>query len=361
MESARKRRARRAAAIFPRHQVRACFLGMAAMLAMCLRGWAQASATPDAPEPVTATIHGIAGGPDGQVYEGVRVTLTSTGAPPAATETKTTDSDGAFRFSNVPPGAFRLAFSSPGFSAQTIAGILRAGESYDAGTVVLPVAATTSTVEVTASQVEIAQAQVNLEEKQRVLGVIPNYLVSYDADAAPLTTRQKFQLAWQSAMDPVSFGSAGLFAGIDQASGVLSGYGPGAQGYGKRFGAVYGDTFVGTMIGSAILPSLLRQDPRYFVKETGSVRSRVWYAVYNSVMCKGNNGRWQVNYSGLLGGVAAGGVSQLYYPASDRSGAGAIFAGTAIGTGASIFGNLAQEFVVKKLTPAARKRGAGHF
>lgn len=361
MGSARSNPATRAA-IFPPHPMHACFLGMAAMLAMCSCGWGQAAAaTPDASEPLSGTIHGIAGGPDGQVYEGVRVALSSSGAAPVLTQAQTTDADGVFEFSNVPPGPFRLTLASPGFVTQTIPGHLHAGESYDAHTIVLRVAATTSTVEVSASEVEIAQAQVDLEEKQRVLGVIPNFLVSYDSDAAPLTARQKFQLAWQTAVDPVSFGSAGLFAGIDQASNALPGYGQGAQGYAKRFAAMYSDTFVGTMIGSAILPSLLRQDPRYFVKETGSKRSRIWYAVYNSVMCKGDSGRWQVNYSGLLGGMAAGGVSQLYYPASDRSGAGAIFASTAIVAGTSIFSNLAQEFVVKRFTPAARKRGAGHF
>jgi hypothetical protein len=74
------------------------------------------------------------------------------------------------------------------------------------------------------------------------------------------------------------------------------------------------------MIGSAILPALLKQDPRYFYKGTGTTRSRILYAIANSVMCKGDNGHWQVNYSGILGGAAAGGISNLYYPASDRNG-----------------------------------------
>ena len=326
------------------------------MLAFPPLGRAQAAPpVPDAPQPATGVILGIVAGSDGDVYQGVHVTLAETGATPAITQTQATNSNGAFHFLQVPPGPFRLTLTSSGFVTQTVDGVLHPGETLDAHTIVLPVATTSSSVQVTASQADIAQAQINVEEKQRVLGVIPNYFVTYDPHAAALTPRQKFQLSWRSAVDPVTIASAAFFAGIDQAADLLPGYGQGAQGYGKRFGAVYADTFVSTMIGGAIFPSLLRQDPRYFVKGTGSVRSRIWYATYNAVMCKGDNGKWQVNYSGILGGLAAAGVSQIYYPASDRGSAGIIFADTAIGAGASVFGNLAQEFLIRKLTPAARK------
>ena len=93
----------------------------------------------------------------------------------------------------------------------------------------------------------------------------------------------------------------------------------------KRYGAGYADIVTGTFIGSAILPSLLKQDPRYFYKGTGSTRSRILYAIANSVICKGDNGRWQANYSSILGSLAAGGISNLYYPAQDRNGAGLTF------------------------------------
>ena len=91
------------------------------------------------------------------------------------------------------------------------------------------------------SQMEIAQEQLNIEEKQRVLGVFPNYYVSYDPDPEPLTARQKFQLAWKTSIDPVTWMMSGAFAGVEQATNTFSGYGQGAQGYGKRFGANYAD------------------------------------------------------------------------------------------------------------------------
>jgi hypothetical protein len=323
---------------------------------------AQSSASAQIPSPLVAapglalgSIHGVAGGTGGEVYEGVSVTLTQDAPEAPGPRTQTTEADGTFIFTGVAPGPFHLTLSSRGFVAQTVSGELRAGDSFDAHTVVLAMAVATSSVEVTASQQEIAQAQINVEEKQRVLGVIPNFFVSYDPHAVPLTARQKYQLAWKSAYDPVTFAAAGVFAGVEQASNSYSAYGQGAQGYAKRYGAAYGDTLVGTMLGGAVFPSLLKQDPRYFVKGTGSVKSRIWYATFNAVMCKGDNGRWEPNYSGIMGGLAAGGISNLYYPSANRNSAGQLFTGMSISIGGSVFTNLAQEFLVKRFTPHAGK------
>jgi hypothetical protein len=204
-------------------------------------------------------------------------------------------------------------------------------------------------VRVEFTPVELAQEQIRDEEKQRVLGFIPNFYVTYIPNAAPLNTRQKFELAWKSTLDPVTFGITGAVAGIQQANNQFSGYGQGAQGYAKRYGASYTDVVTSTFIGGAILPSLFKQDPRYFYKGTGSVRSRVLYAIANSVICKGDNGHWQANYSAILGSLAAGGISNLYYPASDR-GAGLTFENTAIGIGGAAAANILQEFVIRKLS-----------
>jgi len=200
------------------------------------------------------------------------------------------------------------------------------------------------------TRTEVAEDQVKVQEKQRVLGVVPNFYVSYTPHAVPLTSKLKFKLAWKTLIDPVTFALVGVSAGVQQAQNDFSGYGQGAQGYAKRFGASYADTATSAFIGSAILPSLLKQDPRYFYKGTGSTRSRILYAIANSVICKGDNQRWQPNYSAILGGLAAGGISNLYYPAKDR-GATLVFENTLIGTGTTAVLDLLQEFVVRKLTP----------
>jgi hypothetical protein len=313
---------------------------------------------PSAPLPQTieppspANISGVVTDKDGAVYQGVRITLTETGfSASVAPITITSDSNGRFSFASVPPGPFKLTVSSEGFATQEISGVLHSGENYKTPTIVLPFATAMTEVRVTASRVEIAEAELKEEEQQRVFGVIPNFYVVYAPNAPPLSTKQKFHLAWRSSIDPVSFLAAGFFAGVEQADNGFSGYGQGAQGYAKRYGANFADNFISTMIGGAILPSLLKQDPRYFYKGTGTTRSRVLYAIANAVVCKGDNGHWQPNYSGIAGSLASAGISNLYYPASDREGATLTIEETLLGFASSAAQNLFQEFLVRKLTP----------
>ena len=287
--------------------------------------------------------------PSGATVGGVHLQLTQEGRS-TSMETQAGD-DGQFSFANVAPGPFQLIITSEGFAAQTLSGTLQEGERYNAPPIVLTLATKKTEVRVEVPRVEVAEEQIKEQEKQRVLGIVPNFYVSYVPNAAPLTSKQKFELAWKSTLDPVTFILTGAIAGAQQANHVFSGYGQGAQGYGKRYGADYADTVTSTFVGSAILPSLLKQDPRYFYKGSGSTRSRFLYAIANSVICKGDNGRWQANYSNILGSLAAGGISNLYYPPQDRNGAGLTFENAAIEIGASAAANLLQEFVIRKLTP----------
>lgn len=285
----------------------------------------------------------------GAIVAGARVKLSREDQSPG--QELLSDGDGQFSFVNIAPGPFQLTIFSPGFAAQTSSGILHSGESCVVPQIELAVATAVTEVRVIPSLTEVAQEQIKEQEKQRVLGVVPNFYVSYIHDAAPLNSKQKFELAWKTSVDPVTFGLNAVIAGVEQAQNDFSGYGQGAQGFAKRYGASYADLVAGTFIGGAILPSLLKQDPRYFYKGTGSKRSRVLYAIANAVICKGDNGHWQANYSGILGSLAAGGISNLYYPASNRNGAALTFENALISLGAGAAANVLQEFVIRKLTP----------
>jgi len=282
------------------------------------------------------------------VVTGARLRLTREDASPARETTSA--SDGQFSFSGVAPGPFHLTISAAGFASETSSGFLHPGEIRTFPKIMLGVASNLSEVEVTLTRTELAEKEIKLEEKQRVLGIVPNCYVSYLPDAVPLTRKQKFELAWKTVIDPVTFLMVGGEAGIEQWQNHFAGYGQGAQGYGKRFGAGYADTFSGTFVGGAILPSLLKQDPRYFYKGTGSKRSRFLYAIANAFICKGDNRRWQPNYSNILGSLAAGGISNIYYPAQDRDGLGLTVENAAIGIAATAFSNVLQEFIIRRLS-----------
>jgi Carboxypeptidase regulatory-like domain len=301
---------------------------------------------------LTGSISGTVVDKSGAVVIGARVTLM--GADQFPPQEALSGDFGQFSFAGVFPGAFRIRIAAAGFATETFSGTLHPGEVYLAPPNSLAPATVSTTVQVTVSQTELAQEQVKAQEKQRIIGVFPNFYVSYVPDAVPLSPKQKFQLAGKTMIDPVTFALVGVSAGVQQAQNDFSGYGQGALGYAKRFGATYTDEATSTIIGSALLPSLLKQDPRYFYKGSGSKVSRTLYAIANSVICKGDNGRWQPNYSAIVGGLASGAISNLYYPPKDR-GAALVFESTAIGTAETAVLNILQEFLLKKFTPNTPK------
>ena len=259
------------------------------------------------------------------------------------------DEDGRFDFDRVPPGPFLLTTTGEGFVTQTLSHTLRPGESYVVPPITMSLATVVTEVRVSPSIEEIAQEEFKDLEQQRVLGIVPNFYVSYVGEAAPLTPKRKFELALKATTDPVTTMAVASIAGVNQATNRFSGYGQGAQGYAKRYGASYANFASGLWIGGAILPSILKQDPRYFYKGTGSKRSRFLYAVSRPFICKGDNQRWQPNYS-LLGDLAAGGLSNLYIPERDRHGAALTFENAGIALGTSVAINVLQEFVLHRIT-----------
>ena len=312
----------------------------------------QAAPSPSQPGSVSGTVVDQ----DGAVIANVKITLAQPGVTSTGETSKReagSDGQGHFVFADVAPGPFQLSLAASGFAPLEKSGVLQAGEDYDLPQIALAVARTTVDVEVTLPQEQVAEDEIKVEEQQRLLGAFPNFYVSYLADAAPLTTKLKFQLAWKTIVDPFTFALMAGVASFEQAEDSFSGYGQGVQGYAKRFGAAYANQASGTFFGGAILPSLFKQDPRYFVRGTGSKKSRFFYAIASTVICKGDNRHWQPNYSYVLGDLASGGLSNLYYPAQNRNGVGLTFENAFVGIGFGAIGNVFQEFFGHKLTPHA--------
>ena len=157
------------------------------------------------------------------------------------------------------------------------------------------------------------------EERQRILGVVPNFnTVESSAGVPSLSPGQKFHLMYKSSVDPFVFVADGFVAGLSQARNSNPGFGQGAEGYFKRFGASYLDTADGNLWGNAILPILFKEDPRYFRLGSGSLTHRFLYSAATTVWCKRDNGTWGPNYANVLGNFISGGISNAYYPAADR-------------------------------------------
>lgn len=301
----------------------------------------QAAAPSDRTQP--GSITGTVIDPSGAVVAGAQITLNVNGQ--AIQQAKSGD-QGQFSFSNVSAGPFQLTIHATGFEPQNFSGTLLPDQTENLLPIMLSINQTVTTVNVGLPQVEVAHEQLKIEEQQRVLGIVPNFYVSYIPDAAPLDGKQKFQLALRTVVDPFTLLFVGAVAGVQQEQGHFEAYGPGPAGYAKRYGVNYANTVSSTMLGGALFPWLLKQDPRYFYKGTGSFGSRTYYAISRAFMIKGDNKRWQPNYSGLLGDLASGGISNLYYPANDRRGVGVVFETAGIGLAGGAAANIFQEFVV---------------
>ncbi|HZU44390.1 MAG TPA: carboxypeptidase regulatory-like domain-containing protein, partial [Terriglobales bacterium] len=164
----------------------------------------------------------------------------------------------------------------------------------------------------------------------------------------PLTAKLKFRLAMKVASDPVTLGAVAFMASVNQAADTPN-YGQGWDAYGKRLGSVAADGFTDIMIGGAILPSLLHQDPRYFYQGTGGTASRLRHAMLSPFVARGDNGKWQPNYSSVGGDLASSAIANFYYPAPDK-GAGPVLTSFAISTAERVASAVAQEFILGRFT-----------
>jgi hypothetical protein len=257
--------------------------------------------------------------------------------------------NGEFSFIEVLPGPYLVVVNAQGFAPFTSAEfVVSRQQSYEIPDVLLSVAA--ASIEVTVRPTDlIAAEQIKAEEKQRLIGIIPNFYTSYIYDAAPLTWKQKFSLAARGTFDPVSMIGVGFAAGLEQANNSYPGYGQGAAGYGKRFGAKFVDGRTGDFLTHAVFPSLFHQDPRYYYQGSGSFKSRFVHAVGSAFVTRSDSGRTVPNYSFLLGDMCSAALSNLYYPPANR-GLSLVFNRAAVGLAGRVGGNLIREFLSKRLT-----------
>jgi hypothetical protein len=324
----------------------------ALILAMCLPlcTFAENIASADAR---LATVVGTVTDANNDTVPGATVVLKGPG--PNDQRTLLTPDNGFFQFRDVKPGIpYVISVSAEGFADWISPAItLEPGQFKIVTAVQLRIQAENTTVEVHYDPVQVATEQLKVEEKQRVLGFIPNFYVSYEKDPAPLTAKMKFHLAMKVSTDPVTaVGILGM-AGIRQGANSIN-YGQGWGAYGKRLGATAADGFSDILIGGAVLPSLLHQDPRYFYQGTGTTSSRIRHAMFTPFVARNDNGTSAPNYSTVGGVLASSALANLYFPHSDR-GIGLVFGNFAVGMAERIGASLAQEFIVGRFS-----RRGGH-
>lgn len=304
-----------------------------------------------APAPQPATVVGTVLDVNGGVVPDATVILSN--SSPADRLASASNDNGFFQFTNVPPGeAWHVSVRVPEFADWTSKAFALAPGQYllltgiEMRLAMVEVSVTALTPE------QIATTQVRAEEHQRILGVIPNFYVVYDRNPAPLTRKLKFQLALRALTDPVTVAGFVLNATIYQAAGY-PGYRGGIGGYGQRLGATFAGGYANVIVGDALLPAILHQDPRFYYRGSGTAMSRLRYALSNPILTYGDNGRRQINFSGIGGDLASGALADAYYPSAERGGY-LIVKSALIGAGGRIANGLLQEFILRRR--AFRKR-----
>ena len=280
--------------------------------------------------------------------------VTVAGKSSSAPRSLKSGSNGEFAFTGLPPDTYKITVSAPemdNFIDSEIS--LHEGETRIVS-VVMSVFVETTSITVSGNNKELAEQQVQIAVRQRLGGIVPNFYSSYDSNAPPMGAKQKIELSFRSVFDPVSMLTIAGTSGVQQYRNTFPGYGSGIEGYGKRYGANLADNVTGVLLSRGVYPSIFHQDPRYFYKGTGSIRSRFLYATSAAVIARSDDGRWQPNYSHLLGNFSAAGISNFYYPASDRGASLILFNGLAA-TGATAFSNVLREFVFKRISSHAHK------
>jgi hypothetical protein len=294
-----------------------------------------------------ASVSGVVLDSSGAIVPDAKISLTSLDG--SRRRTLTSGANGEFAFKKMASGSYVVIVESTGLEPFTSGEfVLGAQESYQMPRIILSVATSVTQMTVRPTE-EIAAEQIKAEEKQRIIGLIPNFYTSYVRDAAPLTAKQKFSLATHDTFDPVPLIGIAISAGIEQANNSFAGYGQGAAGYGKRYAARFVDGRTSDFFSHAVFPSLLHQDPRYYYQGTGSFKSRLFHAVSFAFVTRSDSGHTVPNYSYLLGDLASGGLSNLYYPRADR-GAKLVFTNAAIGLAGRMGARIIREFFSKRLT-----------
>jgi len=180
-------------------------------------------------------------------------------------------------------------------------------------------------------------------ESRHILGIIPNYRTSPDFyNYEPLTSREKFKIASEDSLDSGTFALGALFGGLGQVTDGNKSFGQGAAGFGRYFGAAYGDLLIGNYMSEAVYPSLLHQDSRYFRRGTGNGHSRFAYAISQIFWTHRDSGGTQFNYSEWLGNSTAVAISNAYYP--DQRSASSSISKLAMQVGLDAVGNVLKEF-----------------
>ncbi|HEY6350552.1 MAG TPA: hypothetical protein VI636_14185 [Candidatus Angelobacter sp.] len=131
----------------------------------------------------------------------------------------------------------------------------------------------------------------------------------------PLTTREKFEVFRQHLYSPLTFASAGIDALKDSSIRKRNPeYERGLMGFGQEAGVYLGVSETEVFFGQFLMPTLLKQDNRYFRNPELPFFKRTLYSMSRVVITRSDKGNQTFNAAPMLGEAASQALSDLYVP-----------------------------------------------
>lgn len=134
----------------------------------------------------------------------------------------------------------------------------------------------------------------------------------------PLTTQQKFQVFLKGTYSPRTFETTGVDAIADTVRNNNPQYERGFMGLGEHYGVELGTSETGVFFEQFLVPSILKQDPRYFRNPGLPFLQRAMYSVSRVFITRSDNGHETFNASRIVGGAAAQSLADLYVPGQEQ-------------------------------------------
>lgn len=157
------------------------------------------------------------------------------------------------------------------------------------------------------------------QQPKRIMGWIPNYrAVSVGAKPPPPSFKEKFAIGTQNTFDYSAFIFNAVDSEIPYVSKSYPEFGNGWVGYGRYYWHGFVDKGIGNYMTDTIVPTLTRQDSRYYALGRGHWYVRALYSYTRVLITPNDAGRNTFNYSEIVGKGAAAGLGNLYYPARYR-------------------------------------------
>ena len=158
------------------------------------------------------------------------------------------------------------------------------------------------------------------KQTSRILGIIPNFrAVSANVQLPPQSIKDKFVTASEDSFDYSSIVLPAFVAGVNLGRNNTPEFGHGGVGYGRYLWHSVVDQTSENYMVEFIVPSLTREDTRYYTLGSGGFTKRAGYALSRAVVTRTDSGHRTFNVSEVFGAGAAAGLSNLYYPHPERT------------------------------------------